>query len=138
MDKFVVTGMPGFDGDYPIDIGTFTMRELEIIKRVSGVRAGELEEAFNAGDSTLILAVAVIAVRRNERDWQAFEKLAWESELGQFVFTSDEGDVVDPQIPAPPVDFSVSEAVPDVSGRASNGAGDDLPETTPLPIGSLV
>jgi hypothetical protein len=39
-DKFVVTGIPAFNGDYPIDMGTFSMREFNIIKRMSGVRAG--------------------------------------------------------------------------------------------------
>lgn len=135
MDKFTVAGIPGFDGEYPIDIGAFTMRELQIIKRVSGVRAGELEEAFAAGDSDVILAVAVIAVRRNEKDWQAFEALAWESEIGSLTFESVDEVAAAPLAPAP---SSESEPQPDGSGNGSSDVGSDLPETTLLAIGSQV
>lgn len=136
MDKFVVTGIPGFDGDWPIDIGSFSMMELHIIKDVAGVRAGELEEAFGAGDTDVILAVAACAVRRNGGDWKAFLKLAWESEMGSLTFVADE-EVEDPPIPTPLPDSESSEATADDSGNASSSDGEDLPETPPAPIGVL-
>lgn len=144
MDKFVVAGIAPFDGEYPIDIGSFTMRELQIIKRMSKVRAGELEEAFAAGDSDLILAIAVIAVRRNGKAWEAFEQLAWESELGAITFEGGEdedeagtsGDAV-PLIPPRPSDSSGLTAEPPlVSGGPSATVGDDPPEMNLRAIGS--
>lgn len=140
MDKFTVTGIPKFDGDYPIDIGAFTMRELQIIKRMSGVRAAELEEAFTAGDTDLILAIAVIAVRRNGKAWEQFEALAWESELGAISFVGEEpvADAV-PLIPSAPLEPSEKDVEqPPRSGGTSASDGDATPETNLRAIGSQV
>lgn len=138
MDKFVVTGMPAFDGEYPIDIGSFTMRELQIIKRMSGVRAGELEEAFAAGDTDLILAIAVIAVRRSGRLWESFERLAWESELGAISFVGEEEVAVD-AVPLTPSKLQGSsenrEGPQPPSGPPSPDDGDDHQETNLRAIG---
>lgn len=143
MDKFVVKGIPGFDGDYPIDIGSFTMRELQIIKRMSGVRAGELEEAFGAGDSSLILAVCVIAVRRNGKAWEAFEQIAWESDTAaiEFVVAEEEdeatADAVPLTQPKPPGSSDGSGETQQLSGPVSSSDGDSLPEKNLRAIGGL-
>lgn len=144
MAKFIVTGMPAFNGEYPIETGSFTMRELQIIKRMSGVRAGELEEAFSAGDSDLILAIAVIAVRRNGKAWEQFEALAWETDLEAITFVADEedergtaGDAV-PLIPPSPPELSGSSSAPQpLSGDGSGSGGDDRQETNQPATGSL-
>lgn len=135
MDKFIVTGIPAFNGDYPIDIGTFTMRELQIIKRMSGVRAGELEEAFNAGDTDLILAIAVIAVRRSGKAWEQFEAIAWESELGAIEFHSDE-EVAADAVPLTPALSASSDEPPPASGPPSPDDGEDPQEIPLRAIGS--
>src|SRR3954451_17021770 len=61
-----IEGVPGFDGRYPLNLSEepFTMWELHLIKKVSGIRAGELEEASDAGDSDLVVVLAVVAMRR--------------------------------------------------------------------------
>lgn len=140
MDRFVVTGVsPAFDGDYPIDIGSFTMRELQIIKRMSGVRAGELEEAFNAGDSDLILAIAVIAVRRNGKQWEVFERLAWESDLTAITFVGEEvAEEAAPLTLTPPVLPATPAGPQETSGPPSENDGDDSQETNLRAIGSQV
>jgi hypothetical protein len=136
MDKFVVEGIAGFDGDYPCDIGSFTMRELQIIKRLAGVRAGELEEAFAAGDSDLILAIAVIAVRRNGKDWEQFEALAWETDIGALTFVGDEDEAVDPTTPTlTPSDSSTAPELAS-SGNGLSGDGEDHQETSLRAIGA--
>lgn len=63
---YEIKGVPGFDGVYPLDTKEepLTLRELHLIKKVSGVRSGELEEAGDAGDSDLMVALAVVAMRR--------------------------------------------------------------------------
>lgn len=137
MDKFVVTGIPAFNGDYPIDIGSFTMRELQIIKRMSGVRAGELEEAFAAGDSSLILAIAVIAVRRNGKNWEAFEQIAWDSDLGAITFVAEEAADEPTPLPLPTNEGSGKPSeLPAGSGQRSHDDGDDLQETSLRAIGA--
>lgn len=138
MDKIVVDGIPAFNGEYPIDLEAFTMRELQIIKRMSGVRAGELSEAFAAGDSDLILAIAVIAVRRNGRQWEAFEKLAWDVDLAKITFVGDEesevADEADPLTPTPNVEPVNSDGPPASSGTSLRTVGEylrvkNLPDT---------
>jgi hypothetical protein len=137
VDKFVITGVAGFDGEYPVDIGSFTMRELQIIKRMSGVRAGELEEAFGAGDSDLILAVAVIAVRRNGRLWETFERLAWEADVASITYVSEDEEVApdaDPlTLPAPSESNAVQQPL---SSETSDATSDEIPATSLRAIGS--
>jgi hypothetical protein len=135
MDKFVVTGIPAFNGEYPVDIGAFTMRELQIIKRMSGVRAGELEEAFAAGDSSLVLALAVIAVRRNGKKWEDFEQLAWESEMGQITFMGEE-EVAEEAAPLTSEPNANPDAPQPPSGEHSQTVGDDSQATNLRAIGS--
>lgn len=139
MDKFVVEGIPAFNGDYPIDIRSFTMRELQIIKRMSGVRAGELAEAFEAGDTDVLLAIAVIAVRRNGKDWESFERIAWESDLSAITFVGGEeaADEPTPLTPTRPLDADEKNSEPrERSGLLSPDDGGDRQETNRRPIGS--
>lgn len=59
----IVIAHPDGERRYPIP-ETFTYREIGTIKRVSGLRAGELEDALAAGDVDVIVALAVIAATR--------------------------------------------------------------------------
>lgn len=43
---------------------SLTFREAGLVKRMSGVRGGEIAEALRLGDAEVIAALAVIAVRR--------------------------------------------------------------------------
>lgn len=65
MDKFVIKGIPPFDGEHPIDLGTLNGHELHRIKIVAGVRANELDEALVAGDYDVFVALAATALERN-------------------------------------------------------------------------
>lgn len=42
----------------------YTYREMARIKTITGLRAGEIEQALIAGDSEVIIAIAVIAAAR--------------------------------------------------------------------------
>ncbi len=61
----VITGIPPYDGEYPIDDSGFTQKEYHFIKTVSGVRAGELQEAIQAGDVAVGVALTAITLERN-------------------------------------------------------------------------
>lgn len=65
VDKFIIAGVPPFDGEHPIDLGTLNGHELHRIKLVAGVRANELDEALVAGDYDVFVTLAAIALERN-------------------------------------------------------------------------
>lgn len=128
MDTIKISGIPGHDGDYQIDASFFTNRELHKIKQLSGVRAGELQEALNAGDSDVIVAVAVIAMQRNGK--AVNEDAIWDAPAGGIAFVG--GDAADPPAPAPsklPAEDSA------LSGPPSNSSSAP-PESDPSPTGS--
>ena len=59
-----------WDGrDYPIpDYSQVTFRENQLVKRVTGLRVGELQEAFEKNDSDAILALFLISKMRMDGD----------------------------------------------------------------------
>jgi hypothetical protein len=60
-----IKDVPPFDGTYPFEDGRdFTNHELHVIKKVAGVRLGELDEARRALDTDLMICLAAIAVER--------------------------------------------------------------------------
>lgn len=97
----------GFDEELYLDAGSFTNRELHLIKKETGVRAGELEEAFQAGDSDLLVALAYIALQRAGRDVPI--DVLWELEAGAIDpdLSEEEADA-DPPQSRPDSDASVS------------------------------
>lgn len=66
MLRFTITGVDGVvDGVHDLDLDkAFNGRELNLVKKVSGVRLGEMNEALAAGDYSLMLAFATIALVR--------------------------------------------------------------------------
>jgi hypothetical protein len=80
----------------------FTNRELHAIKQITGVRAGEMQDALEAGDSDMIVALAHIAVRRSGANRPSLDDL-WDLEAGAIDMTlpEDEEDGADPTEPAP-------------------------------------
>lgn len=95
----------------------FTNRELHIVKQVSGVRAGEVWDAMEAGDNDVLVALAHIAVRRTGAPRPSLDEL-WDLPAGGIeIVEPDEAE--DPTTP------------PD--GGESDPAGS--PETTPPPAG---
>lgn len=55
---------PHVDGDYELDLASFTNRELHRIKQISGVRGAEVIDAVFAGDAAFACAVAAIVCQR--------------------------------------------------------------------------
>lgn len=120
MAHFHIEGLRPFDGDYPIDFESFTNGEYHLIKKISGVRAGEISEAFEAGDNDLIVAFAAVALQRagNPMDKQALDVL-WGAEFGKIELVVDEDEEADASPPASP---PPSEPVASESGTVKNGS----------------
>jgi hypothetical protein len=81
MAKFKLEGIPPYDGEYDMDYSTITNREFHTIKRISGVRAGEVDAALNAGDNDVIVAFTVIALQRAGHNVQ--EDAIWDAPVGR-------------------------------------------------------
>jgi hypothetical protein len=138
-DRIVIEGIPRFSGEYPVDLADrpFTMREFHLIKKISGARAGELMDAMAAGDTDVIVALAVIALIRNQKigKEQALpvSEALLESDVGSIQYVGDEeeeGEAV------PPPSETDAPASSEPSSPTSNGSGDDPSATIPPPTGT--
>lgn len=96
MDRIVISGIRGYDGEYPFDATYFTNKEFHTIKRLAGIRAGEIKAAFDSGDNDLIVAFAVIALERSGKT--VFEEVLWNANVGCISLEGDPqtGDDADP------------------------------------------
>jgi hypothetical protein len=133
-----ISGVPGLDGDYPIDFNALTNRNLHQIKKIAGVRAGEIVEAFQAGDNDLVVVLAVIAVQNSGKFPQlseaAIAEMLWDAPAGSSITIdlSDEEDDASPPaiLPNEPNSPSGSSGAPATSGSSSSEPG-DLPVSPP-------
>jgi hypothetical protein len=131
--KLVVTDVPGLDGEYPADITFFTNRELHKIKKMTGLRAGEFMEAFQAGDNDMVVALAVVVMEREGKE--GAEDLLWDAPAGSVTLEDDEDEVVvedDALPPAQPTE-TASEPEPSDSDR-SESSGDSSRPVSVLPV----
>jgi hypothetical protein len=150
-DTLVVQGFGSLDGDYRFDLLAFiregdpdalTYREWHRIKTVSGVRAGEFIEAWDAGDLSLQLAVALVVLGRKGKN--VTESDLWDapgSSTIRYVIDWDarketaEADDDDPPVSGPLADGE--------SGSDTTNGGKSLrpslvsPETDPSRTGVL-
>jgi len=135
--------LPPYNGTYDLDIGTFTGRELHTIKQISGVRAGELQDAFAAGDYDLVVALTVIVLQRAGQKVDADEIM--DADVGSITIKLEEVAEDEERPPTSPpsngnesstVDGGNENAGTTSSGEPSSDAGDPL--ASPLrAIGSL-
>ncbi len=76
-DQIIIERIEPYDGSYELDILSLTGRELHKIKQMSGLRRNEIGDAFAAGDTDLIVALAAIAIER--RGKYVDEDLLWDT-----------------------------------------------------------
>lgn len=137
MTHFHIEGLPPFDGDYPCDLTYFTNKELHTIKTLSGVRAGEMEEALAAEDNDLIVAFCVIALERAGKTMtRDATDVIWNAPIGKITFVAEE-DEESPPGEAPPSETSESGAGKNGSSGHGSSNGGDLPESDRSPTGDL-
>jgi hypothetical protein len=153
--KLTVTGLGKLDGEYPFDyVGMQTMghpeqltnREGRTIKRMSGVRAGELNDALEAGDTDVLVALAKVIMERAGR--YVDEDALWDSPMAsalRFEWTADdeedEGDAEGPPAessPRPPEpDSNESLSSTSEASGTSSTTGSENPGDVPRATGSL-
>lgn len=119
MDKIVITGIAGYDGEYPFDASYFTNGELHTIKRMAGVRAGEIQASFEAGDNDLVVAIAAIALERNGK--VLHEQALWNAKAGCIEVVPAEDDARPPES-QPANDESAGERKPSSGQPLSDGS----------------
>lgn len=127
MMVFQIRGIPPYDGEYTLN-GGLKADELRLIKRVSGVRGGEIEAALEAGDYDVVVALAMIAVQRARPDDRVRQEPFDKSEIGAIDVVGDEADDA-----LPPANESDGAGTPKPSG--SHSKTDSEIGTTPSSFG---
>jgi hypothetical protein len=81
-----ITDLGAYSGEYELDLANefFTNGELRDIKLMTGVRGGELQEAIDAGDNDVVVAFAVVAIRRAGKTVDP--DVLWKAQAGSIVF----------------------------------------------------
>lgn len=144
MTKVVVSGVPAFDGTYDLDaVDTFTGHELHLIKKVAGVRLAEIEDAMDAADYDLYVALAAIMVIRagkatRQQAMQVVDLLL-DADAGsvKFDFTKDEqeDDARPPEPESQTLESNAGSSTP--SSPTSPDTGEDPPVMSLVSTGSL-
>ena len=109
MDKIRIEGVPPWDGDYDFD-PSFKNRELNRIKNITGIRGGEIAEALAAGDTDLMVALAVLALERQGKSVDPDD--FWNAEVGAITYIGEDDA-------GPPADSSQSESDSETSAEAA-------------------
>lgn len=139
MAKLIISEISGINGEYDADVSYFTNRELHEIKKSTGLRAGEFGEAFDEGDNDILVAFAVVMLKR--AGVQGAETAIWDAKSGNisFDFTEDEA-AAEAALPLDRPQSSESPTAEETSAD-SNNSGDssptssDPPESDPNPTG---
>ena len=135
MAYFLIEGLPPYDGTYEIEFDTFTNRELHTIKTLAGVRAGELEEAADAGDTDLVVAFAVIALQR--AGLKVDPEAIWNADVGQITLVDEEASEIPPpkgENKSEPTGssgvFSPTAGEPPANGQSRTGSPPSAPSVS--------
>lgn len=126
MPAVVIKGCSPWDGTYEFDDFAFTNRELFEIKKLSGIRAGELIEALEANDTAAYVGVGIIVLARAGKVVDPDD--LWNAPVGSIALElNGNGDVADP--PTTPAEPAAQTSSGDGSGDASTTAGDPQART---------
>lgn len=88
VDKIVVKGYRGLDGEYPFNLGdllalgnpeSLTVREQHRIRELSGVRGAEIPDAVLSLDAAAVAALVEVVLRRHDKNVK--EELLWDARI---------------------------------------------------------
>ncbi len=134
MPTVKIEGCGYLDGEYPLDLN-FTHRDFREIKQISGMRANEVQGALEAGDLDVVVAIAAIAMRKNNKRYELDD--LWDTGAGAISLEMDEEEEEVPLTMPPPSskndggESNDSSRTP--SGLSSSTSTGPSPETSPQP-----
>ncbi len=142
--KIKIVGVPPYDGEYELPTSGFTGRETHYIKRVSGLRPKEFDEAMEALDTDVMLSFASVAL---QRAGHKVDMELWDADLEHCfqVVPDEEAEDADRPLASTPTPSGQPNASGDgssdnenspSSGKSGNDVGEN-PEVIPLHIGNL-
>lgn len=97
-----------------------TYREMNLVKKVTQLRAGELQSALAAGDTDVLFAFALIAVKRSDKGAQIAEDSLLDLEIDQIDVIEEEADKK-----------AAADGPPSVGGEASSESSETPPPSPP-------
>ena len=133
MAKVVIESDDLLAGSYELDLAAgFTHRELHLIKVETGLRAGDLEDAITNADTDLLVALALIALRRAGKPFPA--EMLWDMEAGKITLdvSDEEGDALTPA-ETPPGQSAAADEKP-ADGKTSTAVSRPPSDLIPEPI----
>lgn len=117
-----------YEGEYDFDVSSLVNRDFHTIKTISGIRAGEIDDALDAADTDLIVAFSVIAIKKTGRP--LIEDALWDLPAGAITYRGDkqEGDARPPDSPPGKLSNDGEKSKPSsASSETTSGSS----ETTP-------
>ena len=117
MIVLTLEGVQPWDGRYEFPDFGFTNRELFEIKKLSGIRAGELIEALDANDTAAFVGMAVVVLARHGKIVDPDD--LWNAPVGSIVLDIE----ADADPPTPPPSGSDMPPSDDTSGGSSTAGG---------------
>lgn len=138
MDKLVIAEVrEELNGSYDFDAGGFTNFELHAIKKLTGLTAGDLAQAYERLDNDVIVALAMVVLMREgkiegRQPWLAPQVTAlWDSPVGSIFLEVD----ADPPAPTPeeplaPADSEQRNGDSGVSSSPASAPPESVPSLT--------
>jgi hypothetical protein len=135
MPTVKIEGCGYLDGEYPLDLN-FTHRDFREIKQISGIRANEVQEALAAGDLDVVVAIAAISMRKNNKRYEMDD--LWDTEAGAISLEMDEEEEEEVPLTMPPPSGSneggeSNDSLKTHSGLSTSTSMGPSPETSPQP-----
>ena len=121
MIVLTLEGVAPWDGRYELADFGFTNRELFEIKKLSGIRAGELIEALDANDTAAFVGVAVVVLARHGKTIDPDD--LWNAAVGSIVLDIVADDADPPTVAATPSSESETGSPAERSGDSGTAGG---------------
>ena len=86
----------------------FTFREMNLVKRTTGLRAGQIYDELERGDSDVVFAMAVIALRRANP--LADVETLFDSKIEQIELILEPGEGEEDEESLPPAEGAAEES----------------------------
>jgi hypothetical protein len=125
--KIKITGVPPYDGEYPIDFQRLTNGQIRTIKRISDYTPPEYVAAGERGDNNFLVAIAIAALERSTKHQMVNERALWDAEAGGIDVLLDDEETA----AGDPPTISAPETPTTPSGEPSSD-GSELPQVSPL------